>query len=162
MWPDRAAESNVDRPGGHVFAIGMALNADGSYEDVFAQLTDGLSWSSGWSRPVCADEMGYLSSTFTLGAETVQALFRRVAHPVAVADTPGCWLAGRRIVAIDGSCLDVADTPENADHFGRRRRVAVSSPRSRKPDWWLWRVRDTRALRCRSGTLHSVGAGVGQ
>jgi len=32
------------------FAIGMALNADGSYEDVFAQLTDGLSWSSGWSQ----------------------------------------------------------------------------------------------------------------
>jgi hypothetical protein len=29
------------------------------------------------------------------------------------------WLAGRRLVAVDGTCLDVADTPVNAQHFGR-------------------------------------------
>ena len=102
------------------FAIGMALNADGSYEDVFAQLTDGLSWSSGWSQSWSAPtKSAIFQARSRLGSEPVQELFRRVAHPVAVADTPGCWLAGRRIVAIDGSCLDVADTPENADHFGR-------------------------------------------
>ncbi|WP_177328395.1 transposase domain-containing protein, partial [Streptomyces atratus] len=32
------------------FSMGMALYSDGSYEDVFAQLTDGLSWASGWSE----------------------------------------------------------------------------------------------------------------
>ena len=32
------------------FAIAMALYSEGSYEDVFAQLTDGLSWSSAWSE----------------------------------------------------------------------------------------------------------------
>ena len=39
--------------------------------------------------------------------------------PSPVDDTPGCWLAGRRMVAIDGSCVDVPDTPANADYFGR-------------------------------------------
>ena len=34
-------------------------------------------------------------------------------------DTPGSWLAGRRLVAIDGTCVDVPDTPANADFFGR-------------------------------------------
>jgi len=29
------------------------------------------------------------------------------------------WLAGRRLVAIDGTCLDLADTAENAAFFGR-------------------------------------------
>ena len=29
------------------------------------------------------------------------------------------FLAGRRLVAIDGTCLDVADTPGNAEFFGR-------------------------------------------
>ena len=29
------------------------------------------------------------------------------------------WLAGRRLVAVDGMCLDVADTLANAEHFGR-------------------------------------------
>ncbi|WP_139804839.1 transposase, partial [Rhodococcus sp. 1168] len=43
----------------------------------------------------------------------------RVARPVATMDTPGSWLAGRRLMAIDGTCLDLADTPANAEHFGR-------------------------------------------
>ena len=32
------------------FAIGMALYSEGSYEDVLSQLTDGLSWASGWEQ----------------------------------------------------------------------------------------------------------------
>ena len=32
------------------FSIGMALHSEGSYEDVFAQLTDGLAWSSAGRR----------------------------------------------------------------------------------------------------------------
>jgi hypothetical protein len=102
------------------FSIGMALNADGSYEDVFAQLTDGLSWSSGWSQSwSLPTKSAIFQARSRLGPEPVQALFRRVAQPVAVAATPGSWLAGRRMVAIDGTCLDLADTPANADYFGR-------------------------------------------
>lgn len=102
------------------FSIGMALNADGSYEDVFAQLTDGLSWSSGWSQSwSLPTKSAIFQARSRLGPEPLQALFRRVAQPVAVAATPGSWLAGRRMVAIDGTCLDLADTPENAQHFGR-------------------------------------------
>jgi Transposase DDE domain len=47
------------------------------------------------------------------------ALFARVAEPLGGPQTAGVWLAGRRLVAVDGSCLDVADTAENAEHFGR-------------------------------------------
>ena len=54
-----------------------------------------------------------------LGFEPLAALFARVAAPLATAATPGAWLAGRRLVAIDGMCLDVADTAENAEWFGR-------------------------------------------
>ncbi|MEX6431244.1 transposase domain-containing protein, partial [Ferrimicrobium acidiphilum] len=32
------------------FAIGMAMYSEGSYEDVFSQLSDGLSWSKGWTE----------------------------------------------------------------------------------------------------------------
>ncbi len=42
-----------------------------------------------------------------------------MAVPVVTADTAGAWLAGRRLVAIDGTTLDVADTVENASWFGR-------------------------------------------
>ena len=54
-----------------------------------------------------------------LGSEPVGALFERVARPLATAGTPGSCLAGRRLVAIDGTCLDVADTAGNDEFFGR-------------------------------------------
>ena len=49
----------------------------------------------------------------------MEKLFGRVAAPLADAETPGSWLAGRRLVAVDGTCLDLADTPANDAFFGR-------------------------------------------
>jgi hypothetical protein len=101
------------------FSIGMALHSEGAYEDVLALLTDGLSWSSGTAPVVLPSKSGIFQARARLGFEPIAALFARVARPLAVAGTPGAWLAGRRLVAIDGTCLDVADTPENDAWFGR-------------------------------------------
>ena len=102
------------------FAIGMALHSQGSYEDVMAQLTDGLSWSTGWEQAyVPPSKSAIFQARDRLGAEPVESLFRRVARPLAEAGTPGAWLAGRRLVAVDGTCLDVADTEANEVFFGR-------------------------------------------
>jgi len=102
------------------FAIGMALHSEGSYEDVFAQLTDGLSWTSGWAQSWSPPtKSAIFQARSRLGYEPVRDLFVRVARPLARADTPGSWLAGRRLVAIDGTCLDLADTPANEEFFGR-------------------------------------------
>ena len=102
------------------FSIGMALHSEGSYEDVLALLTDGLSWVSGDDEPmVLPSKSAIFQARVRLGSEPLEALFGRVAEPLAGAETPGCWLAGRRLVAIDGMCLDVADTVENDSWFGR-------------------------------------------
>jgi hypothetical protein len=102
------------------FSIGMALYSEGSYEDVLAQLTDGLSWASGWAdRYAPPSKSAIFQARARLGSQPLAALFARVARPIGTEATPGVWLAGRRLVAIDGTCLDVADTPENAAHFGR-------------------------------------------
>ncbi len=102
------------------FAIGMGLYSEGSYEDVLGLLTDGLSWASGWTEEwKLPSKSAIFQARARLGAEPVEALFRRVAEPIAVVDTPGSWLAGRRLVAIDGTTLDVADTTENDQWFGR-------------------------------------------
>jgi hypothetical protein len=102
------------------FAIGMALYSEGSYEDVLSQLTDGLSWASGWEENFTPpSKSAIFQARARLGPEPLAALFARVAKPVGTDTTPGVWLAGRRLVAIDGSCLDVADTPENDAFFGR-------------------------------------------
>jgi hypothetical protein len=106
------------------FVIGMALHAEASYEDVMGLLTDGLAWSSGWREAyVLPSKSGIFQARARLGAEPVEALFRRVARPLAEPETAGAWLAGRRLVAVDGTCLDVADTPDNDAFFGRPRPI---------------------------------------
>ena len=102
------------------FAIGIALHSDGSYEDVMALMTDGLAWVDGDDVPVkLPSKSAIFQARARLGAEPLKALFDRVARPLATRSTPGAWLAGRRLVAIDGTTLDVADTEVNDEFFGR-------------------------------------------
>lgn len=102
------------------FAIAMGLYSEGSYDDIWSLLTDGLSWASGWQREYRPPSRSAIfQARARLGAEPLMELFARVAAPVGTRETPGTYLAGRRMVAIDGTCLDVADTPDNDAHFGR-------------------------------------------
>jgi len=102
------------------FSIGMALYSEGSYEDVLGQLTDGLSWVSGWQESYTPpSKSAIFQARARLGSGPVKALFEAVAAPIGTEAMPGVWLAGRRLVAVDGCCLDVSDTGVNAEFFGR-------------------------------------------
>src|SRR5215210_3413847 len=101
------------------FSIGMALHSEGSYEDVLSLLTDGLAWASGEEPVKLPSKSAIFQARSRLGSEPLAALLTRVAAPLADPDAAGAWLAGRRLVAIDGTCLDVADTAENAEYFAR-------------------------------------------
>jgi len=101
------------------FAMAMALFADEDYEEVLARLAEPLMawgcWDDRWSMPGSA---GITQARQRLGAEPVREVFERVARPVCSALTRGAWLAGRRMVSIDGCELDVPDSLANAEHFG--------------------------------------------
>lgn len=102
------------------FAMGMALHSEGSYEDVLALMTDGLAWADRDGLAVrLANKAAISHARDRLGSEPLRVLFERVAQPLASPDAVGCWLAGRRLVAIDGTCLDVADVVANEEFFGR-------------------------------------------
>lgn len=102
------------------FVIGLALFAAESYGEVFSQLTSGLSWVSRWRESFKAPSTSALAQArVRLGVEPLKGLFAVAAQPLASLSTPGVWLAGRRLVAIDGTCFDVADTDANAARFGR-------------------------------------------
>ena len=102
------------------FAIGMGLYSDGSYEDVLAQLTDGLSWASGWAQEYpLPSKSAIFQARARLGSQPLADLFARVAVPLGGPGAPGVWVAGRRLVAVDGTCLDVADSAANDEYFGR-------------------------------------------
>jgi hypothetical protein len=54
-----------------------------------------------------------------LGVTPVQRVFDRVVKPLATPQTPGTFYHGLRLMGIDGTVLDVPDTPANDAHFGR-------------------------------------------
>ena len=54
-----------------------------------------------------------------LGAQPLRELFCQSATPLATKRTKGAWFKGRRIMSIDGTCLDIADTEANVATFAR-------------------------------------------
>lgn len=56
---------------------------------------------------------------YQLSARPVVTLFHRVCRPMTTPETPGAFLFGLRLMAIDGTIEDVPDTPVNAAVFGR-------------------------------------------
>lgn len=54
-----------------------------------------------------------------LGAAPLRVLFEQAARPLATTQTQGAFYRGLRVLALDGTCLDVADTPANQQAFGR-------------------------------------------
>jgi hypothetical protein len=102
------------------YVMGLALFSQSSYEEVMRNLVEGLSWQSGWAK---AWRMPSKSAIFQarerLGVEPLQQLFVRGCVPLATRDTPGAFYRDWRLVAIDGTTLDVADTEANDERFGR-------------------------------------------
>ena len=56
---------------------------------------------------------------YQLGARPLVNLFHQVCQPMATPETPGAFLFGLRLMAIDGTIEDVPDTPRNVAAFGR-------------------------------------------
>lgn len=54
-----------------------------------------------------------------LGVAPLRHLFDRVARPIARRETPGAFYHGFRLMGIDGTVLDVYDSPANSAAFGR-------------------------------------------
>jgi hypothetical protein len=101
------------------FAMAMALFADEDYEEVAARLAGTLEswgcWDGSWSVPTSG---GITQARRRLGHEPLQDLFAKVAVPAADLLTRGAFLAGRRLMSIDGFEWDAPDTKENAAAFG--------------------------------------------
>jgi Insertion element 4 transposase N-terminal/Transposase DDE domain len=92
--------------------IAMSLFAGHSIPTVWRQLHP----SSDQPEP---DPSAFTKARARLGVSPVRQLFRELAHPIASPDAPGACYHGLRLMGIDGTTLDMPDTPENARVFGR-------------------------------------------
>ena len=102
------------------YVLAMALFADSSYEEVMRALVEGLAWSSGWRQVWEVPAKGSIfKARSRLGREPLRLLFEAVAGPLATEATRGAFYRQWRLMSVDGTCLDVADTPGNEQEFGR-------------------------------------------
>lgn len=124
-------EKRVRRLPAHVmmrYVIAMGLFFDESYDEVMRRLVGNLrklgSWDDDWQVPT---KSAITQARQRLGPQPLKELFERAAVPLAGPGTKGAWLAGRRLMAIDATGFDVADTEANVARFGRMNSGAKAS-----------------------------------
>ncbi len=118
----RASVRERDLPA-HVvvyYVIALALYMRSSYREVLRCLLEGVQWLLDPSALVkVAGKSGISQARTRLGAEPMKALYEAMVAPIAETRTQGAWYRQWRLVSLDGSTLDVADTKENEKAFGR-------------------------------------------
>jgi hypothetical protein len=100
------------------WVLALALYSQAAYEEVLRCLVEGWavrarrgrrSWPY-WHVPG-ASALG--EARTRLGAEPLKALFAQAARPLATPATRGAWYRHWRVIIVDGTCLDVPDSPAN-------------------------------------------------
>ena len=103
------------------YVIALALFMQQSYGAVLRCLFEGIRWlRCNGVRIAYASPSAISRARERLGVEPVKQLCEETVAPVAEPGTPGAWYRGWRVISLDGSTLDVADTKANAEYWGRQ------------------------------------------
>lgn len=102
------------------YVLAMTLFSSAGYEEVMRSLTEGLAWASdGEEEYELPSQVAISKARARLGPEPLEELFDRACVPLATPATRGAFYRDWRLVSIDGTTIDVADTDANAAVFGR-------------------------------------------
>lgn len=116
----RASERERDLPAQVMvyYAIALALYMGSSTREVLRCLLEGLRFLWGAEAVRVAGKSGISQARSRLGEAPLRRLHDEVVHPIATRATRGAWYRDWRLVSLDGSCLDVADSEANRAAFG--------------------------------------------
>ena len=100
--------------------IAMSLWSSDSMTTVLSNLVNGLNrqWTKlgqYWKTPVSSS---ISAARQKLGCQAMSCLFDSIVKPLAITETPEAFLGGLRVMAVDGTVLDVPDSQANARVFG--------------------------------------------
>lgn len=101
--------------------IAMNLYTTLAIPHVIRKVAHGLRFLWPDSDDVLPGDTAFTYRRYALGARPVVALFHTICRPIATPQTPGAFLFGLRLMAIDGTLEHVPDTLANANTFGRLR-----------------------------------------
>lgn len=101
------------------YIMALALWREVPLEQVLRVVCEGLHWLDGeQTAGVQASKSAISQARTRLGPEVMQELARRVLQPLAAPGAAGAWYRHWRLMALDGSCMDVPDEAANAQFFG--------------------------------------------
>ena len=102
------------------FVLALALYGQAAYEEVLRCLVEGLGWAQqarrgrrSWPWWHVPGASALAEARTRLGEAPLRLLFERAARPLATRATRGAWYRHWRIMVLDGTCLDVPDSPAN-------------------------------------------------
>ena len=102
------------------YVLALALYMEVNYGEVLRCLVEGLAWLGLPVQRLRRSARSSISQArHRLGPEPLKLLYETLAIPIAAEQTQGARYRQWRLVSLDGSTLDVADTPENEAAFGR-------------------------------------------
>ena len=124
------------------YVIALALYMRSSYREVLRCLLEGVQWLMDPSAKVkVAGKSGISQARRRLGSAPMKALYDVVVKPVATAETQGAWYRQWRLVSLDGSTFDVADTADNENRISAAPApVAAPALTRRYALWDYWRM----------------------
>jgi hypothetical protein len=102
----------------YVIALGLFMAV--STGEVLRCVVEGLQWLGGGEGLRVAGKAAISQARSRLGVAALKALWEESAQPLGKEGQPGCFYRGLRLMAADGSTLDVPDTAENLAHFGKQ------------------------------------------
>lgn len=101
------------------YVIAAALMSSASAREVLRELVQDVRDQFLNARMVIASRAAICKARLRLGVEPIRQLYDQVVRPVAKRTTVGAWFRGFRLVALDGSSLQLQDTASNREQYGK-------------------------------------------
>ena len=104
------------------YVLAMVLFFQSGYGEVWNKLVAGLDWAKRFQvRLALGMQPTPAAITYArrrVGWQVMARLLEEVAGPLAGEESGSAFVSGMRMVAVDGMCLDLPDSAENAAEFG--------------------------------------------
>lgn len=105
---------------GAYYTMALSLYPEAAYEEVFSVVAQGLAWAGGASQPQPVSKSSISALRTRTGSAPLRDLIRACCLPMAdPTRQPLAFYRGLRLMAIDGSRIELADEADVAQAFGR-------------------------------------------
>jgi len=104
------------------YVLALAMFMTDSYREVMRYLLEGFR--HGGRKKIDVKPLGksgISQARARLGYGPLKRIYEEFVRPIAVRKTLGAWYKQWLVVSLDGSTMDVANTPENEKSFGRHK-----------------------------------------